>query len=68
MEVERWLNTSAPTTGSMESISTAGGPRGAREAYTVRDKFCSFFNSEGQNFGRMKWCNGHYSVALLTLL
>uniref|UniRef100_A0A673HLI2 DDE Tnp4 domain-containing protein n=1 Tax=Sinocyclocheilus rhinocerous TaxID=307959 RepID=A0A673HLI2_9TELE len=47
MEVERWLNTSAPTTGSMESISTAGGPRGAREAYTVRDKFCSFFNSEG---------------------
>ncbi len=43
MEVERWLNTSAPTTGSMESISTAGGPRGAREAYTVRDKFCSFF-------------------------
>lgn len=47
MEVERWLDTSAPTTGSMESISTIGGLRGAREAYTVRDKFCSYFNSEG---------------------
>lgn len=47
VEVDRWLNTSAPTTGSMDSISTAGGHCGAREAYTVRDKFCSYFNSEG---------------------
>uniref|UniRef100_A0A8C1YIC8 DDE Tnp4 domain-containing protein n=1 Tax=Cyprinus carpio TaxID=7962 RepID=A0A8C1YIC8_CYPCA len=53
MEVERLLNTSAPTTGSIENISTAGGPRGAREAYTVQDKFCSFFNSEG----RVSWQN-----------
>jgi len=64
MEVERWLNTSAPSPGSMGSISTVGGLRGAREAYTVRDKFCSYFNSEG-HLDRMKWFNGHHSLSLI---
>ncbi len=67
MEVERWLNTSVPTTGSMESISTAGGHvvQGRPTLFEINSLFSTL---KDMYLGRMKWCNGPYSVALLILL